>query len=374
MPNKPPLLRGVNLIGLARTEIGIGESCRLAARALQTTDIPFGILNLPGVSSAREMDMTWAHKEMNAAVYHVNIVHMNPDTLKYAYKYFGRSTFHGRYNIGYWHWELPDFPDEFRSGFDLVQEVWAPSTFVRDSIARKSPVPVIKIPHGIEVHVSPDLQRDAFGLPHNRFLFLTMYDTHSYQHRKNPQAVIAAFQAAFGKDRPDVGLVLKLNNAKSNPSDLAVLKRLVSGQNNIYIIDRTLARHEVNRLMNCTDCFVSLHRSEGFGLGLAEAMYLGKPVIGTNWSGNTDFMNSANSCPVNCRIVRVGQDHGPYKAHQYWAEPDIRHAADYMWRLVHDPEWRHSIATNGQNTIRSQFSPQAVGALIKQRLTALGLL
>jgi glycosyltransferase involved in cell wall biosynthesis len=376
LPAGPTLAleRGVNLIGLARKEIGIGESCRLAAGALEAAGIPFGILNLPGVSAAREMDTTWAHKEMKSAVYRTNIIHLNPDTLRYAYQYFGRGVFRGRFNIGYWHWELPDLPDDFLQGFKLVQEVWAPSAFVCESIARKSPVPVVRIPHGIAPRPLPGIGRDHFGLPHDRFLFLTMYDTNSYRQRKNPQATIAAFQAAFEKNAPEVGLVLKVNNLQSSPSDLGILKQLTAGHDNIYIIDRTLSRREVDSLLDCTDCFVSLHRSEGFGLGLAEAMYLGKPVIGTNWSGNTDFMSESNSCPVRFTIVRVGRNYGPYKAHQHWAEPDIAHAADYMRRLVADSEWRQSIAANGQHTILTEFSPQAVGEMIRRRLTERGLI
>jgi glycosyltransferase involved in cell wall biosynthesis len=373
VPSETGLQKGINLIGFIRAEIGLGESARLAARAIQTTDVPFGIINFPlNVASGMD-DMTWVHKETEAATFNTNILHMNGDSLPHARMHFGEDLFQGRYNIGYWHWELPDFPDENLPAFDLVQEVWVPTSFVHESVSKKSTVPVIRIPHGIEVDYDPGLNRDTFGLPTNRFLFYMSYDVQSHTARKNPQSVIEAFKLAFDLDNPNVGLVLKINNMDFRPEDLESLRALVSGHSNIYMIDQILSRIQVNSLLQCTDCFVSLHRSEGFGLGLAEAMYLGKPVIGTNWSGNTDFMNPTNSCPVNYQLVQVGQDWGPYKAYQTWAEPDIHHAAQLMYNLANNPEWRNSIAANGQQTIRTEYSPKVVGQLIKERLAAIGL-
>ncbi|GJM83642.1 hypothetical protein HMSSN139_61380 [Paenibacillus sp. HMSSN-139] len=143
-----------------------------------------------------------------------------------------------------------------------------------------------------------------------------MYDVKSYQERKNPEAAINAFKAAFQPDDTNVGLVIKVNCYKSTLNDLEALDVLIANYKNIYLIKETISRNDVNALLGITDCFVSLHRSEGFGLGLAEAMYLGKPVIGTNWSSNTDFMNNKNSCLVDYELIQVGRDQGPYKAYQ----------------------------------------------------------
>ncbi|KZE75094.1 glycosyltransferase family 4 protein [Paenibacillus elgii] len=373
-PTAAPSAAGVNLIGLIRAETGIGESGRLAARALQTTRIPFGILNCPVYGDYRNEDMTWAHKEIQGPAYNVNIFHINGNTMKHVVEHFGASLLHGRYNIGFWHWELPELPDFYAEGFQYLQEVWAPSAYVAANIAKRSPLPVIHIPHGIEVAYDAAMNRTYFGLPDNRFLFCSMYDTQSFQERKNPLAVIEAFKTAFDKDDPSAGLVVKVNNAGMIPDDIALLHRVTAGFPQIMIMDRTLARHEVNALIACTDSFVSLHRAEGFGLGLAEAMYLGKPVIGTHWSGNTDFMNPENSCTVGYKLVQVGTDLGPYGAHQVWADPDIGQAAGHMRKLVRDAKWRSRIAAAGQETIRSRYSPSAAGRLIEQRLAQLGLL
>ncbi|MFX3635419.1 MAG: glycosyltransferase family 4 protein [Candidatus Pristimantibacillus sp.] len=365
--------QGINIIGFINAEMGIGESSRLAARAIETTDIPFGLINYPLKIATSMNDMSWAHKTIEAPLYNTNVYHLNADFMTPALEHFGHSLFSNRYNIGYWHWELPDFPDEYVPAFKLVQEVWVCSNFVSESVARKSTVPVVTIPHGIQVQFDPEMNRSSFALPENQFLFLMMYDLQSSTMRKNPEAVIQAFKLAFDSNDTRVGLVLKVNNLNSRPDDLLAIRQLISQQSNIHLIDKGLSRIEVNSLLNCTDCFVSLHRAEGFGLGLAEAMYLGKPVIGTNWSGNTDFMNDANSCPVSYKLVQVGQDWGPYKGYQTWADPSVSHAADYMRRVVNDPEWRNEIAANGKTTIHNDYSPEAVGQKIKARLTELSL-
>lgn len=374
MPVPQPLATGVNLVAFNRAEIGIGESGRLAARALATTDVPFGIINFPMIVAPGMDDRTWVHKEMPDPIYKVNLFHMNADSMQQAYQHFGPRLFGGRYNIGYWHWELPDFPEKDIASFAFVNEIWVPTTFVLESVRRKSPVPVLKIPHGIEVQVIPELTRETFQLPRDRFLFYTMYDVQSFQARKNPQGVLEAFKRAFSRHDPTVGLVIKLNNSVFSSQDSELLHRMIDGYPNIYIIDRIMNRLEVNSLLNLIDCYVALHRSEGFGLGFAEAMYLGKPVIGTNWSGNTDFMNSANSCPVDYHFTSVGKNYGPYQAYQTWAEPSVDHAAGYMRELVLNPGWRQQIALNGFNTIRNEYSPQLVGQQMKERLMQLGLI
>ncbi|MBU7008167.1 glycosyltransferase family 4 protein [Phosphitispora fastidiosa] len=368
------LRAGINLIGYVRAEMGIGESCRVAAKAIETTGIPFGIVNVSVGNPARMNDLSWRHREIASPLYNTNLIVINAEQIPIVYTHLGPSKFDGCYNIGYWAWELPDFPNEWCNSFNMVQEVWVPSKFVLESVSLKSPVPVIRIPHAIEVTYPHNINRSFFGLPDNQFLFLAMFDTHSTQARKNPEAVIEAFRFAFSKNGGSVGLVLKINNSKSCPEEIDKIKELIKGYSNIYLIDEIFSREIANALMNAVDCFVSLHRAEGFGLIMAEAMYLGKPVIGTNWSGNTDFMDSTNSCMVEYKIINVGNDFGPYKSYQVWADPDIEQAAKYMLRLVSDQEWREKIAKKGQENIHKNFSPKVVGQMIQNRLKRLGLL
>ncbi|MHC2181982.1 glycosyltransferase involved in cell wall biosynthesis [Paenibacillus sp. PvR052] len=365
---------GINLIGYARAEMGIGESCRIMAKSLNAVNFPFGITNFTGTNKARMTDLTWIHKEVENPQYNINVFHINAEQMIEIYAHYGNSIFKDRYNIGYWHWELPDFPDDWLESFQIVNEIWVPSTFVANSIALKSPVPVVKIPHSIEVNIPTPRSREYFHLPEKAFLFLTMYDVKSYQERKNPRASIEAFKLAFGPDDLHVGLVVKVNSSTSSPDEMQLLEELISNYNNIYLIKEILSREDTNSLIDATNGYISLHRSEGFGLGLAEAMYLGKSVIGTNWSSNTDFMNHQNSCLVDYNLIPVGRDHGPYKAYQYWANPDIEHASYFMKRLVTDIDYYKSISQKGEQMIKESFSPIAVGKTIEKRLKYLKLL
>ncbi|NOU66232.1 glycosyltransferase [Paenibacillus sp. LMG 31461] len=368
------LSQGINLIGYSRSQTGVGESCRLAAQSLNAANVPFGIINYNVGNPASNTDNTWVNKEIESSQYNVNVFHINADQMPVAYAHLGSEVFENRYNIGYWHWELPDFPEEWKSSFQFVNEIWVPSQFIMDCISKKSPVPVVKIPHGISLNVPIGIGRESFKLPEKQFLFLTMYDAYSYQERKNPNAVIDVFKKSFDQNDATVGLVIKVNHSKDHPEELKFLEEKIKGYKNIYILAETMSREKVNALINSTDCFVSLHRSEGFGLGLAEAMYLGKPVVGTNWSANIDFMNVKNSCVVDFELVQLGKDYGPYKAYQSWANPDLDHAVYYMRRLVSDPEYYQQIASLGQQTIKNDFSPEAVGKQAEDRLRQLGLL
>lgn len=374
-PSHPPseeLAKGVNLIGFSREAMGLGESCRLAAHALESDNVPYGIIHF-NYGSAVMNDFSMQHKEIERAQYKVNIFHMNPDSLAVAHERLGPDVFHNHYNIGYFHWEFLDFPDSYCHAFDLLQEIWVPTLFVLEAVAQKTKIPVVRIPHGIRIPTAIR-NRPFFQLPEEQFLFLTMYDTHSYHERKNPNGAIQSFKQAFGPNDMNVGLVIKINNAQTTPQHVEQLKQLIEGYNNIYVIDRVLSREESYNLIQSTDCLVSLHRSEGFGLVLAEAMYLGIPVIATNWSGNKDFMDYTNSCPVRYSMTTVNHNWGPYSPDQIWAEPDLEHSAFYMRRLVEDPIWRQQLSNEAINTIRTEFSTEKSGLLQRQRLTKLGLL
>jgi glycosyltransferase involved in cell wall biosynthesis len=152
------------------------------------------------------------------------------------------------------------------------------------------------------------------------------------------------------------------------------IEELVRGIPNVYLTDRMLSRGRVGGLLASCDAVLCLHRSEGFGLILAEAMYLGRPVVATGWSGNMDFMNDRNSCPVGYELVPLDQNHPHYAEAQEWAEPDIDHAARLMRRLVDDSDWRTQIGQRARDTIRSRFSPAAAGMRYRQRLQLLGLM
>ncbi len=364
-----PLQPGVNLIGYLRAEMGLGEGARSDAKALNAVQEPFGIINFQSGNPSRMTDLSWQHKEVTEAPYDITIMHINPDQVLQAIFELPSEYFDGHYTIGYWAWELPEMPDEWVKCFKHFDEIWVPSRFVQQAVAMKSPIPVVCIPHAIDVTVDTSLTRKDFDLPEEAFLFLSMFDTYSMAERKNPYGAFRAFKEAFTPDDQSVRLILKINNA--TPKVMREIRAAIGEYSNIIPVERVYSRREINALIANCDCYVSLHRSEGFGLGPAEAMSLGKACIVTNWSGNTDYMTSTNSIGIDARLIPLDQDYGPYKAGQIWADPDITQAARAMQRLAADPQSATILGNNARQTLQAQFSPEYVGILMRKRLAAI---
>lgn len=366
---------GVNLIGYIRAEMGLGQGCRLMAAALEQSALPYTILKIKVPGGVSNLESGFEERIGKAARYGVNLIHINAEQMPLLQLNLPMETWDYRYNIGIWLWELEDFPDEWVPQFAAVDEIWTPSTFNSASIAAKSPVPVVTIPYGIEAPVEAAFDRAHFGLPEGKFLFLCMYDVNSTARRKNPLGAIEAFRLAFLPEQTDVGLVIKVNNP--NEAELAALRAACGAyERSVYIIGaaQPMTKVEVNSLIAATDSFISLHRSEGFGLVIAEAMLLGKPCVATAWSANMDFMDESCACPVDYTLVPIGEDCGPYKAYQRWAQPDIRNAAAYLQRLVDDKAYYAAISKQARQRISQDFSPASSAAKMRERLRALGML
>ena len=366
---------GINLVGWYRAELGVGESVRCAARAAAAAGVPHALVPLKLYCKAAQGDHSFDDRLSDANPYPVNVIHIDAPQSRDIDHHHGDTFRRGKYNIGYWAWELPEFPDGWVRYCDYVDEVWAPSRFARDAIAAKAPVPVLAMPHAIEFNLpSVSDPRALFDLPRDRFLFLFIYDLHSYQERKNPQAVLRAFRHAFGAHgRRDAGLVIKVHGLHGNERDIAALREEIARLDGCTLIAGTLPRERIYLLQHACDCFVSLHRSEGFGLAVAESMYLGKPAISTDWSATAEFVNSGNGCPVNHRLIELTENHGPYTKGQIWADPDIEHAAWHMRRLVADRALCAYLGAAAAASIRAGFSPARIGRLYADRLRAMAL-
>jgi glycosyltransferase involved in cell wall biosynthesis len=224
-------------------------------------------------------------------------------------------------------------------------------------------------PYSVAPVAPAGLDREHFGLAPDKFLFLAAFDVLSVPERKNPLAVIRAFAKAFG---PDSGcqLIVKVNHAGAGAEYVEMLKN-ACGNGSVRIFDTTLRREEMDALTNCADCIVSLHRSEGFGLLIAEAMYLGKPVIVTNYSGNIDFTRPDNSMLVDYRMVPVGPNCAPYDPKSLWADPDVEHAATHMRTIAQNADLRVRLSKAGQEFVREALSAETVGKAMYRRLEAL---
>ncbi|MGH8017616.1 MAG: glycosyltransferase family 4 protein, partial [Opitutaceae bacterium] len=366
---------GINLAGWFRAELGVGESVRCAARAAAAAGVPHALVPLKLYCKAAQGDHSFDDRLSEDNPYPVNVIHIDAPQSRDIDHHHGAAFRRGKYNIGYWAWELPEFPDGWVRYCDYVDEIWAPSRFARDAIAAKAPVPVLAMPHAIEFPIpsAPDA-RAVFDLPRDRFLFLFIYDLNSYQERKNPRAVLRAFRHAFGAHGcRGAGLVIKVHGVRGNERDLASLREEIAELDGCILIANTLPRDGITLLQMACDCFVSLHRSEGFGLSIAESMFLGKPVISTNWSATAEFVDANNGCPVNHRLVELTENHGPYTKGQIWADPDIEHAAWQMRRLVDDRALCERLGAAAAATIRNDFSAKRIGRMYADRLRAMAL-
>lgn len=366
---------GVNLVGYLRTVKGIGEAARSSMMALKAGNIPHTVNDFEfGIPAYQKTEPLPDLQSKKGFPFNTNLFHINPPQLPYLHSYFKKGDLISRYNIGVWYWELPEFPEEWCFAFGLVDEVWVATQFIFDSISAKTSVPVVKIPPCIDTIYNQDLNRSDFGLPAERFLFLCAYDVLSIQARKNPFGAVEAFKRAFPKNDANVGLVIKINNAAESPQEIIHLRESLIGFSNCYLIEDIFDKLKFNSLINLVDTYVSLHRSEGFGLIPAEAMSFGKPVIMTRWSGNLDLMTVDNSCGVDYKLIPIREQAGPYMPGQMWAEPDLDHAAFFMQKIYSDKNYYSQISEQARKTIQDNYSPPVIGQLMKERLTRIGLL
>ena len=366
---------GLNVVGYLDAETGMGEAGRSMVRACRAAGIPVSphALDLGVVARRKHGELAGATSDFP---HDVNLFVVNADQAAPVHEHLGAAVFGGRYNIGLWLWELETFPRSLAGSFKYFQEIWTPSTFCVDAIGAVSPVPVRRVPlpicDGTEAPAatgSSDVRR-RLGLPEEAFLFLFMFNYLSYAERKNPVATVRAFRRAFGDD-PSKALVLKTSQKDFAPQEHAALSAEIGEASNIHSLDEYLSAEDVAALTATADAYVSLHRSEGFGLTLAEAMLHHKPVIATPYSGVTDFFNLNNGFPVRYALQTLTEPVGPYAAGSRWADPDVEHAASQMRRVCEDETARRDIVQRAAADVRTQLSYGAVGERMKGLLESI---
>ncbi len=367
---------GMNIVGFFTADLGIGESARCMARAADAASIATCLVPLKLNCRNRLGDPTYSGRLQDSNPHGVNVFHVDPPVARDIDHHHGEAFRKDKYNIGYFAWELPEFPDAWMSSLDYFDEIWCPSDFVRESIALRAHFPVLTMPHAIGFDRPTQDKasiRRRFGLPADAFLFLFLFDLNSYTARKNPRAVIEAFRGS-GLAGGAAALVIKVQNADVNAADFAALTEAVRDLPGTVVISETLSRADVYALESACDCFVSLHRSEGFGLAVAESMYLGKPVIATGWSATSEYLNHDNGLPVRFSLAKLEENHGPYAKGSTWAEPDVGHAAELMRRIAADPSEASRIGAAARRTMEERFSPAVIGARYRRRLEAIASL
>lgn len=378
---------GINLIASIKSDTGLGQSARLKAETIEASSVPYSIYDFVIPPGGSCNDCSYEDQISNELPYNVNLIHVNASEMPVAYMNMGANVWDYRYNIGYWAWELEEFPEEWLPAFNLVDEVWTPSDFVTNTLKKYTDKPVVTIPHCISAPTDVSYGRSYFCLPENRFLFLVMFDSGSSMERKNPIAAIQAFHEAFGVDNPNVGLVIKINEPELSQKDVEIINRALSNSvkagdernkvkdgtdtlpGNVYVITGTYTKIEVNSLIKVVDVYVSLHRAEGFGLVLAEAMCVGTPVIATNWSANTEFMNHDVACMVEFQMIAIPEGVPPFPKGFQWADADVSDAAQYMRKLYEDHDYYQGIRNRAMEYIQDKLSVHTIAEQVKKRVS-----
>jgi glycosyltransferase involved in cell wall biosynthesis/SAM-dependent methyltransferase len=354
---------GVNVAGYFSSVLGVGEAARQVIGALRAARLEVAPVGLVAEGNRQDAELAVPEGEPR---FPVNLVCVNADMLPVFADEVGPAFFDGRYTIGLWWWEVSAFPERWLGSFEHVDEVWAGSHHVADSLAAVAPVPVVHVTVPVTVPPFAPRSRAELGLPEG-FLFLFSFDHNSVFARKNPLGLIEAFTRAFEPGQ-GAALAIKAINGDRHPEAHRALADAAAAHPDVHLIDRYVSRADKGAMIDACDVYASLHRAEGFGFPLAEAMWLGKPVIATGYSGNLDFMSAQNSWLVDHELVSIGEGADPYPPTGEWAEPNLDHAAALMREAFADPEAARARGERGQADVRARYSPEAAGAAMAERL------
>jgi len=357
-------LRGVNILSHFCNPSGIHQAALWTKTALERASLRTSCRDVP---VPRRVAPTDREDWLGLEIFPITILtHAATPYFEKGYERAGLLPRENVYRIAYWAWELEAVPDEWVAAAELVEEIWSPTEFVAKAMRARMPRPVYHMLPGVEVGPIEPVMRASLNIPENHFVFLFAFDLHSQVHRKNPVAVFRAFQNAF-RETDKATLVIKTTGGDIHSADLEVLRKTVRGPN-VIVFDELMTRARAYGLIEMSDGFVSLHRSEGFGLGLAEAMLLGKPVIATGYSANLDFMNRDNSLLVDYERVEIKEDRPIYTPGNFWAEPSIEQAAAFMRQVYQQPEEARAGAERAKPQIQSLLSLEAAGKRMRARL------
>jgi glycosyltransferase involved in cell wall biosynthesis len=355
----------VNVAGYFKGEFGVGQFGRLVARAAINSGIPVTSLVNERTDSRQHEKFEMSN---SSQIYSVTISAVNADQFSLWLDDLPHALKSNSKFVGVWAWEIETFPKHLYPAFDYVEEIWAISNFVKDSIQPHTEKPVYVVPGPIIAPtISERLDRNAIGLGENEEYILFMFDYFSVFERKNPIDVIRTHILAF-PDESGPKLIIKTVNGSKYASQQEKLRFAVGTRADILIIDKYLSREQLHSLMNECQIYISLHRSEGYGLTLAEAMSLGKPVVATAYSGNMDFMNESNSVLVPYELVPVGDDAFPYEKTAHWAQPDIDFAAKAVRELSIDSDRRIEIGEKAKYFVTSEFTMDKTSDFVLERV------
>jgi glycosyltransferase involved in cell wall biosynthesis len=369
----------VRVIGAIASQSGLGQATRMSIESLRRAGVQPQVLDFY-LDNPAPRTMFYREPAITPAAGAINIMHLNGESLPLASAYLKPEMFEGAYNIGYFFWELPQAARCHHLALELLDEIWVSSDFNLKTYSALTDKPVIKVGMAVEdLPVSSDgrnATRAAYALPLDATVFMTTFDTYSFISRKNPAAAIRAFLTAFGQTAANVRLIIKTHNmtavlGESNARRLVTeIQDLVAADERIILIDQTLPYADLLVLKAACDCYVSLHRSEGWGFGALEAMQLGLPVIATAFSGNLEFCTPETAYNVPYKPVYLKpNDYIFVQPGDFWAEPDEAAAAAMMQAVAGDPAAAKVKGVAGKAFVGMHFSQKAVGKLYRTRLT-----
>jgi glycosyltransferase involved in cell wall biosynthesis len=363
-PHVAKLTPGVNVYGYVFAESGTGQIVRAVVAALAAEGIPYTVV--PFTHTISRQQRVFRDLRTAAPSFDTNLICVNADQVPLFFEHMREQLLPEARNIGLWAWEVEDLPAAMAASERHLDEVWGISAFTAAALTRSltKPVRAFELPV-----VVPEVQRRTraeLAMP-DGFLFFFCFDYDSVFRRKNPLAVVAAFRQAFG-DRDGVVLYIKTTNAERHAAEDEALRAAAEGCANVVIRDAYVTSDDYFSMLDACDCYVSLHRSEGFGFTVAEAMALGKPVISTAYSATVEFANESNSFPVPAQIIDVGDDAPPYPPHSRWADPSVAAAAAQMAHVYADRGGAAAVGARARADIEALHGPSARGPLLRRLL------
>jgi glycosyltransferase involved in cell wall biosynthesis len=366
---------GVNVIIDVEGESGLHEGARLLLRALQAARISTSVVPLVWGNVRSRDGLERSRVVATGHRYPVNILCYNLNQLQGIGPVEFSDLTQDGYTIGYWAWELPAVAAEHLGQVERVHDIWVPSAFTAQAFAAGAQRAAQVVPHPVCVE-RPNAGDLAVDIPSRAFVVLFTFSVMSSFARKNPLAVVDAFRAAFGTSKPDGPLlVVKAHCGEDYPDAMRTLRRAVASVGGLLIEDN-FTRAQMLALLDRANCYISLHRSEAFGLGMAESMWLAKPVVATGYSGNVEYMNYLNSWLVDFTLREITVDdhkHQPrlqtlYPAGQFWAEPSGEDAAAQLTRVYEHPEEARERSLVGAISVQQHFSAERIGARVRRLL------
>lgn len=363
---------GTLFIGYAEGALGLGQAFRANLTAAESAGLQFSIYPFQVGIETRLIEPYMPHRYDVSNPYEVNVIEVAGDQVPVVFQTLNPKLLKNSYNILCTYWELSKAPEEWRKHLGNIHEIWAPNKFIADAFAHIFEGPIIVMPPAMENIDGTYPSRSHFGMAEERFYFMFSFDYYSSPFRKNPLGVLQAFQFAFPRGDENVGLVIKSTGAADHHADIkAVIEAAAAKDRRILILDRNMPREEILGLIRASDVYVSLHRAEGFGLGMAEAMTFERIVIGTDYSGCTEFLTDKTGYPVPYDLRPLGSHEYPWSHGQTWAEPDQSAAIEIMRRVAANPSQGKARGKVAREHVLRLYNPAAVGEAMRKRLDVL---